>query len=141
MVQKARLMLCKSETSYEQPEVQEYPPASLSPPVVRSLDPPEEERYHPQPAYNQQESGRVNVRPLGYMQPLPPPTPPFQPNTTTFSDLTQGWGGLFHETPAQSSAYLHADAPPFHAPVGSQMMDDRWIYFMNNYGILNDSQS
>lgn len=60
----------------------------------------------------------------------------------TFADLSQGWDGLFHETPslAPGMSYLQpAPSYPVNNGYGEgAMLDDRWSSFMHNYSILND---
>ncbi|KIY70219.1 hypothetical protein CYLTODRAFT_371322 [Cylindrobasidium torrendii FP15055 ss-10] len=78
---------------------------------------------------------------------------------TTFADLTQGWDGLFHETSVGPGMGLGFGGGggrigPGHGMgdgtgiggglrVGTginadEMMDDRWVNFMNNYGIMSE---
>ena len=58
----------------------------------------------------------------------------------TFSDLSGGWDGLFHEIPQPSYAFgssTHSHSP---RPSGEgAMLDDRWSSFMHNYNILEES--
>ncbi len=63
---------------------------------------------------------------------------------TTFADLSHGWDGMFHETSAPYSSSMYGSTPAQATNavntniMGNQMLDDRWLYFMNNYDILSD---
>ncbi|KAF8237437.1 hypothetical protein L208DRAFT_1247461 [Tricholoma matsutake] len=55
----------------------------------------------------------------------------------TFSDLSGGWDGLFHEVPQPSYAVASSSTSHTIHPSGDgAMVDDRWASFMHNYNIL-----
>jgi hypothetical protein len=55
----------------------------------------------------------------------------------TFSDLSGGWDGLFHEVPQPSYASASSSTSyTMHSSGEGAMLDDRWASFMHNYNIL-----
>ncbi|KAJ7594047.1 hypothetical protein C8J56DRAFT_426624 [Mycena floridula] len=58
---------------------------------------------------------------------------------TTFADLSQGWPGMFHETPVIPAHGVQFDAAFVSGNYSgdSAMLDDRWSSFMHNYNLDN----
>ncbi|KAF9034692.1 hypothetical protein BDZ89DRAFT_1062420 [Hymenopellis radicata] len=98
-------------------------------------------------------SGPSTQRFANFAQPPPlrtstvlPPLSSFHAtdHLTTFADLSHGWDGMFHETSAPYSSAMYSSMPAQATNnvgmnvMGNQMLDDRWLYFMNNYDILSD---
>jgi hypothetical protein len=58
----------------------------------------------------------------------------------TFSDLSGGWDGLFHEVPQPSYAFAPNSVSHTAHPSGEgAMLGDRWSSFMHNYNILTET--
>lgn len=56
----------------------------------------------------------------------------------TFAALSQGWEGLFHETPMAPIYTANGGTGlNYHGHVSAAMLDDRWSSFMHDYGVLN----
>lgn len=111
---------------------------------------------HCQPTYTQprpsqsmvpqqiSKEGRIYSNSDGRVAPPPPPPVSHGPDTqmTTFADLSGGWDGMFYEVPAPSYGVQDGlgVAQPHQQPVGEgAMVDDRWLSFMHNYGILSEA--
>lgn len=74
----------------------------------------------------------------------PPPQIPHNSDRRSFSDLSQSWGGLFHEGSMGMYSSNHANSPghkrgpPPHPSYGEgTMIHDRWSSFMN-YNVLDE---
>jgi hypothetical protein len=60
----------------------------------------------------------------------------FQP---TFSDLSGGWDGLFHEVPQPSFNFgSNSTSYPMHLSGEGAMLDDRWASFVHNYSAITE---
>lgn len=103
------------------------------------------ERFAPQPNRHRFHNYAPPPPPMPTQSTLrvPPPSsiPSLQSSAahlTTFADLSHGWDGMFHETPAPQAQYTAGLSPHVVPSMGGQMLDDRWLYFMNHYDILSD---
>lgn len=62
----------------------------------------------------------------------------------TFSDLSGGWDGLFHEIPQPLytlSPTRSSSSDAVHSSGEDTMLDDRWASFVHNYSILSEPSS
>ncbi|KAG7445199.1 uncharacterized protein BT62DRAFT_933002 [Guyanagaster necrorhizus] len=125
----------------------ETDPQGLSVPPKRShSDPPYLPSHTQRPLHT-----TVNLPPLitpmsesGHLPPSLQTLLHHPEHPTTFADLSAGWDGLFHEMPGPqallyntSTSTSQTDYPTLNMNEPA-MLDDRWSYFMHNYGILDD---